>query len=174
MQLWTKGLVLAVGGWFALAGAAFAETKVTMSETHLCCGGCVNGVKKALGKVEGISFVCSQDDGSVAITASDDKSAQLALDTLVDAGCYGKIDNKSLKLKQPEAPAGNVKRVEVIGVHNCCGACTRDIKGAIKSVKGVSGDTAKPKVESFVVEGDFSPADLLKALYDAGFSAKLK
>jgi hypothetical protein len=41
-------------------------------------------------------------------------------------------------------------------------------------VKGVTGNTAKPRATTFSVTGDFYAADLVKALNAAGFSAQVK
>ena len=37
-----------------------AETKVTVSNTHLCCGQCLTGVKTALKDVAGVKHTSSQ------------------------------------------------------------------------------------------------------------------
>ena len=63
-----------------------------------------------------------------------------------------------------DIPAGKVKSLKVSGIHNCCGPCCDAIKEAIKTVEGVTGDTAKPRATTFVVTGDFYAADLVKAL----------
>ena len=60
------------------------------------------------------------------------------------------------------------------GIHNCCGPCCDAIKEAINTVQGVTGDTAKPRVTTFVVTGDFYAADLVRALNRAGFSAQVR
>ena len=60
------------------------------------------------------------------------------------------------------------------GAHNCCGACCRGIKATVKKVEGVTGDTAKPKGDTFEVTGDFDAEDLVKALNAAGFHVKVK
>ena len=60
------------------------------------------------------------------------------------------------------------------GVHNCCGACTKAIKKALASVKGVTADTVKSKETSFVVEGDFNARQVARALHKVGFHVTLK
>ena len=64
--------------------------------------------------------------------------------------------------------------MELAGVHNCCGSCTQSIKKAIKAVDGVEAETVKPKAESFVVEGNFDLAAVVKSLLDAGFYVQVK
>ncbi len=71
-------------------------------------------------------------------------------------------------------PTGKVKSLSLTNLHNCCGACTKAIKTAVKSVAGVSGDTAKPKEADFEVTGDFDAAELVKALNTAGFHVQIQ
>jgi copper chaperone CopZ len=52
--------------------------------------------------------------------------------------------------------------------------CCKAIKATVKKVDGVTGDTAKPKVSTFTVTGDFDAAALVKALNEAGFHVKVK
>jgi copper chaperone CopZ len=70
--------------------------------------------------------------------------------------------------------SGKVKRLELIGVHNCCGGCNSAIKDAIATVEGVSANTAKPKTDSIVIEGDFDGLALVQALNKAGFHVRAK
>ncbi len=151
-----------------------AETKVTISKTHLCCGQCVTAVGKALADSKGVKAECSQTDGTIKLTADSDSDAQKAIDTLAKAGFYGTLDNDKLKYKDVETPKGKVTRLELVDVHNCCGRCNTTIKKIVGAVSGVKSDTAKSKESSFVVEGDFVAADVVKALRDAGFHAKVK
>lgn len=72
------------------------------------------------------------------------------------------------------ATPGKVKTLTVTGVHNCCQQCCKLIKAAVKKVPGVTGDTAKPRENTFEVTGDFDAAELVKTLNEAGFHAKVK
>lgn len=71
-------------------------------------------------------------------------------------------------------PAGNVRRLKLSGIHNCCQPCCDAIKEAIKSVDGVTGNTATPHNTCFEVTGDFSAAALVEALHAAGFHAEVE
>jgi mercuric ion binding protein len=71
-------------------------------------------------------------------------------------------------------PQGKVKTLKVSGIHNCCGPYCEAIKGAIATVDGVTGDTARPRATTLEVTGDFDAAALVKALNDAGFSARVE
>lgn len=152
-----------------------AETIVSLSNMHLCCGACVKGVTTAVGTVDGASVKVQQDDNSATITAGDDATAQKALDALAAAGFHGKSDSKELKIKDDSGvKAGKVQRLELVGVHNCCGGCNKAVKAAIASVDGVVADTAKPKSDTVVIEGDFDGQAVVKALLKAGFHVTAK
>jgi copper chaperone CopZ len=157
------------------AGSARAETKVELKGVHLCCDACIDTVGKTLKGVDGVKGECDAKLKTVTITAPDDKTAQKALDALAAAGFHGDTGNKDLAIKDDSgAAAGKVKTVTVTGVHNCCKACCKAIKETLKKVDGVTEDTAKPKVDTFDVTGDFDAAALVKALNDAGFHVKIK
>lgn len=155
-----------------VASAAQAETKVTVSGVHLCCGGCV---KAASAAVTGAGAQVTKDGNALKISGADDATVQKALDALGAAGFHGTTDSDELKIKDDSgASDGKVKRLELTGIHNCCGKCTKGIKQALAGVDGVKADTAKPKTNSLVIEGDFSAAAALKALFAAGYHAKVK
>jgi copper chaperone CopZ len=162
-------------GALAFAGPARAETKVELKGVHLCCPACVTAVGNVLKKVDGVKGMCDRQARTVTITAPDDKAAQQAIEALAAAGFHGEVSNKDLAIKDDSgAEAGKVKTLTVTGAHNCCNACCRAIKDTVKKVAGVTGDTAKPKADTFDVTGDFDAADLVKALNAAGFHVKVK
>jgi copper chaperone CopZ len=166
---WCLGTLLAMGS------AARAETKVELKNVHLCCGACVKAVATTLKDIEGVKAACDQKGRTVTLTAKDDATAQKAIDALAAAGFQGESDNKDLKAKDDSgASAGKVKTLTLTGVHNCCGQCCKAIKATVAKVNGVTGDTAKPKMDTFEVTGDFDAAELVKALNDAGFHVKVK
>ena len=174
MKRVTLGLI-ALLGWMGLAAAASADVKVKLSDVHLCCGACVRDVNAAVKELAGVKLEVDKDGGTVTVNAADASAAQKALDAIAGAGYHGTSDHATLKIKDESgAKTGNVKRVEVSGVHNCCGGCTTAIKDAVQGVKGVKEHTLKNKATTFVVEGEFSASELVKALYDAGFHAKVK
>jgi len=166
---WCLGVLLATGS------AARAETKVELKNVHLCCGACVKAVANTLKDIEGVKAACDQKGRTVMLTAKDDATAQKAIDALAAAGFQGESDNKDLKAKDDSgAAAGKVKTLTLTGVHNCCGQCCKAIKATVAKVNGVTGDTAKPKMDTFDVTGDFDAAELVKALNEAGFHVKVK
>jgi periplasmic mercuric ion binding protein len=157
-----------------LLGADSAPLTVTISDMHLCCKGCTSAVEKAAAKVPGVKCKASQDDTNAVVVADDTKSMQQALDEIAAAGFFGTLDSKEVEFKPFKFAEGKVKRLEVAHIHNCCGHCTDSIKGAIEAVAGVTGNTVKNKQVSFIVEGDFAPEEVVKALQAAGFYPTIK
>jgi copper chaperone CopZ len=161
-------------GCLLSASVGRAETKVTISETHLCCGQCLRAVEATLKDMAGVTHKSSQEAKSIEIVADSDATAQKAVDALAAAGFYGKLDNQKIKFKPVEASPGAVEKLEVSGVHNCCGQCTRAIQSAISKVEGVKSNTVKAREGSFTVEGNFKPSDVVDALLKSGFYLQVK
>ena len=166
-------MVLTAMGLVGAAGTA--ETKVEIKGVHLCCPSCVKGVGAALKEVDGVKGACDRKAKTVTLTAADNATAQKGIDALAAAGYHGELDTKAVKFPTDSgATVGKVKSLTVTGIHNCCGSCNNAIKKAVGSVSGVTGDTAKPKTESFEVTGDYDATKLIHALHEAGFHAKVK
>jgi len=152
-----------------------AATKVVLKDMHICCGKCVKGIENAVKDLDGVKVTVNKDDETATISGESDKAIQKAIDAIADAGYHATSDHKTLKPKDDSgAKEGKVKRLELTGVHNCCGGCNNAVKKAIKTVDGVKADTAKANQESFVVEGDFDALALVKALNKSGFHVKVK
>jgi mercuric ion binding protein len=155
--------------------SARAETKVELKGVHLCCAKCTAAVKSALHDVDGVTATCDQENQTVTISAPDDSAAQKALDALAAHGFHGDTGNSTLKIKEDSGvTAGKVTSMKLAGIHNCCKSCNKAIEKALKSVDGVSGDTAKPKTGTLTVTGNFDGAELIKALNAAGFHVKVQ
>jgi len=160
---------VATGCLVLIAGSALAETKVTLTKTHLCCGQCVTAVEKVLEKAK-VKGTVSQDEGKVEFTAADEKAAQKVIDDLAAAGFHGVTNSQEIKVKDDSGVKdGKVKSLTLKGIHNCCGSCNAAIKKAVKTVAGVESEDAKAKSSTLTVKGDFDGAALVKALNDAGF-----
>lgn len=170
--------ILAVAAMVAaLVGASDAQaaTKVTLSDMHLCCGACVKGVQKAVDSVDGVKATIDDSEGTTVLEGDSDKAVQKAIDAIADAGYHAKSDSKELKMKDDSgAKEGKVKRLELSGLHNCCGGCNKAVQAAIESVDGVQANTAKVRETDFVVEGDFDALALVRALESAGFHTRVK
>jgi copper chaperone CopZ len=161
--------VLAAVGLLVFAAGAQAETKVKLTEMHICCGGCTKAIVAAVKDLTDSKTQVDQDNEEVTITAESPAAAQKAVDAIVAAGYHAKVAEGDVKIAASAAPEGKSTRVVVKGAHNCCGACTKSIQAAIKSVDGVAADTCKPKQSEFVVEGNFDAKALAAALNGAGF-----
>jgi copper chaperone CopZ len=152
-----------------------ASVAVELKGVHLCCMGCVNALTAAVETVPGAACRCDMDSGAVTLTAPDEAAAQRALDAIAAAGFYGDTGDSPLAIQFPaDLPAGMVQRLVVSGIHNCCRPCYDAIEGAIRSVAGVTGDTAAPRMTTFQVTGNFSASELVQALHAAGFHAQVK
>ena len=168
--------VLALAFVTALSGHVFAaETKVVVSSMHICCKSCVEGINAALKPVADVTFQVDKGTESVSLTGKDSAAAQAAVDALAAAGFHGKTDSKEVVMKEASGvPDGKVAKLEVSNIHNCCGKCTTAIEKAINTVPGVKSTTAKAKITTFTIEGDFEAKAVVKALSDAGFHATVK
>ena len=161
-------IILALGGT-ALA----ADTTVKITEVHLCCNGCVKGVDKAISTVSGATAKCDKDTSTVTIAASDQATAQKAVDAFVAAGYFGTSSDPAIKIKAKSgAKKGKVQSLKVTGVHLCCDKCVTGVKDALAKVDGVKGNTAAKGAESFEVTGDFKSKAVFTALNKAGLSGK--
>lgn len=159
----------------AAAGVAHAETSVTVTKMHLCCDHCVRDVTTAVTKVKGASLRVNRAENSVTVTGADDAIVQKALDSMAAAGFHGATGNAKLAIKDDSGvKAGKVKRLELVGIHNCCRGCNRAVKKAIASVEGVASDSAKAKETTLTVEGDFDGQAVVRALFKAGFHVKAR
>lgn len=154
-----------------LSNAAFAVTKLTLSDVHICCMTCQETIEHAVLGVKGANVSVDRDTNSVAISANDDTVVQAAVDAVANAGFYGKSDNNQVAIKTAAMDAKS-SSAEFVGFHNCCGGCSAAIEEAVKSVVGVQ--TASISKRSCLVQGNFNEASVLKAINNAGFSVSVK
>jgi copper chaperone CopZ len=169
-------VLLAVG---FLMGADDAKVTVTVSEMHVCCGACIKAIEKAVAKVPGVEAKVEQEsgeegEGMATLSAASYDLVQKAIDEIAKAGFHGDLDSDKVKFAPIKTAPGNVKSLEVSYIHNCCKGCSKSINEALGEVKGVTSKAVEPKKSSFVVEGDFDPADVVKELTEAGFYPTLK
>src|SRR5262245_49426624 len=83
----------------AFAGAARAETKVEIKKTHLCCPACVKAVAGILKEIDGVKGACDAKTGTITITATDEATAQKAVDALAAGGFHGDTGDSAVKIK---------------------------------------------------------------------------
>lgn len=120
-------------------------------------------------------MLCDQKTRKVTITAPDKATLQNALDALAAGGFHGETGDKDLNMKDDSgASAGRVQSLKLAGIHNCCATCTKDIKLILKKVEGVTTDTVTPRKSSFEVKGNFDAQQVIKALNEAGYHAKVE
>ena len=167
-------IVILTGSMVVASGMARGDEKVTLSDMHVCCKGCVMAIQNAAAKVPGVTCVASEDDSNAVVTADSKQALQKAVDEITKAGFSGTPDNPQIKIEPVKAPDGKVQKLEIAHVHNCCGKCTVALKDVLKDVPGVKSNTVESKKTSFVVEGDFSAHDVVKALMKAGFYPEIK
>jgi copper chaperone CopZ len=152
--------------------ARAADSTARISNIHLCCNNCVKGVDKAVATVPGVKAESDMDAETVTLTGPDGASVQKAADALVAAGYFGTSGDVKLDAATG-APDKKVKKMEVTGVHLCCGKCVKAVNETLKAVPGVEATTAKKGAASFDVTGDFNEKDAMTALQKAGLTGKV-
>src|SRR5262245_61128784 len=90
----------------SVASPASAEVTAKISDVHLCCKGCVDGVEKAVSKVDGAKAAIDSDAGTVALSGPDKATVQKAADAMVKAGYFGKSDG-GVKLDPQTGASGH-------------------------------------------------------------------
>jgi copper chaperone CopZ len=168
-----KTILPCIAAVLAMVASATAESTAKLTDVHLCCKGCVNGVEKAVGEIDGAKAAVDQDAGTVTLTAPDKATLQKAADALVQAGYFGKASDSAVTL-DPSTGAKDekVQSLRVQGAHLCCGKCVKAVDKAVKSVPGAKEHTATKGAKVFEVTGDFNDKDLFTALQKEGLTGK--
>jgi len=97
--------------------AQAADVTVKINDVHLCCGGCVKGVAKAVADIDGITATADEDTKVVEITGPDTATAQKAADALTKAGYFGVSSDPSIKIDLSTGAKGEkVQSLKVVGV----------------------------------------------------------
>jgi copper chaperone CopZ len=165
---------------FALAASVRAETTITMTGLHNCCGSCAKGITKAGTSVgEGVTIDVPEKSTTVTITSKKKGDAMKAVEAIIAAGYFGKIEggppaktaSKSAVTTKSE---GKMTKATVSNVHLCCKKCETAAANAVKTVPGITKSDIVAKSTSFTVEGEFTKAELTAALNDAGFAGDIK
>ena len=151
---------------FTSAVSLFADSNLVLNGVHNCCKKCDTGITEAVEKVEGAS--AKTDKRKVTVTAKDEATARLAIESLVKNGYFGE------GAVPPAVVDQKVKSATVNGLHLCCGKCVTAAEDAVLSVPGVTGHNAVKGAASFKVDGDFSTQQLANALHKAGLLGEIK
>jgi copper chaperone CopZ len=148
-----------------------AESSVKLTDVHLCCQGCVKGVQKVVSKIDGVKATSDMEEKTISLTGPDNATLQKAVDSLTDAGYYGKSSEAAIKVNgETGAKDEKVKTLKVEGTHICCGSCVKAINRALGGVSGVTGNTATKGATSFEITGDFNEKEAFDALQKNGLT----
>lgn len=163
----------------ALTASLRAETTLTMTGVHNCCGSCAKGITKAGSIGEGVTIDVPDKSTTVTITSKKKGDAMKAAEAIIAAGYFGKIEggepsksaSKSTASTKPEA---KMTKATVSGVHLCCKKCETAAANAVKTVPGITKSDIVAKATSFTVEGEFTKSELTAALNAAGFAGDIQ
>jgi len=164
----------------ALAASVRAETTLTMTGVHNCCGSCAKGITKAGSIGEGVTVTVPEKGTTVTIVSKKKGDAKKAAEAIIAAGYFGKIEGEESTAKSASKPAAAAKpeakmtKATVSGVHLCCKKCEVAAAGAVKTVPGITKSDIVAKATSFTVEGEFTKSELTAALNAAGFAGDIK
>jgi copper chaperone CopZ len=169
-----KPLSLTIAALLTLAWTASgAEVTTKVSDVHLCCKGCVNGVQKAVDEVQGAKAEVDADNGTVTLSGPDAATVQKAADSMVKAGYFGKTEG-DIKLNTDAGAADKkVQSLKIEGAHLCCGKCVKAVDRAVKAVPGAKEHNAVKGAKSFEVTGDFNDKEFVTALQKEGLTGKI-
>lgn len=162
---------------FALAAFAQAEVTVTMTGVHNCCGSCSKGITNAaLSVSKDIVVDAPAKTTTVKITAKKKTDAKKAVEAIIAAGYFGKVEGEESAAKSTAAakPEAKVAKATVSGVHLCCQKCANAAIAAVKNVPGITKHDIVSKAESFTVEGEFTKAELAAALNAEGLAGDIQ
>ncbi|MFM7604837.1 MAG: hypothetical protein ACKO8Z_06515 [Prosthecobacter sp.] len=158
---------------FALAAIAQAETTVTMTGVHNCCKSCTNGIVKA-GTSAGKDITVAAEGKTVTITTKKKTDAKKAVEAIIAAGYFGKVEGEASSSKAAAAKAeSKIMKATVTGVHLCCQKCANAAIAAVKNVSGITKHDIVSKAQSFTVEGEFTKAELAAALNAEGLAGTI-
>ena len=163
----------------ALTASVRAETTLTMTGVHNCCGSCAKGITKAGSIGEGVTIDVPEKSTTVTITSKKKGDAMKAAEAIIAAGYFGKIeggepDKSASKPAIASKPEAKMTKATVSGVHLCCKKCEVAAADAVKTVPGITKSDIVAKATSFTVEGEFTKSELASALNDAGFAGDIK
>lgn len=169
----TPALIILVSLTFSSAVLA-ADTSVTLTHVHLCCGECVRGVERSIKGIEGVTLKADKDAGTVTLAGSNKRTLQKAVNAIAAGGYFGVSDTPGIKpVARTGARGKMVHSMIVTGTHMCCGGCANAVDRAIKNTPGATSHTAKKHSVTFVVNGNFNDQRFFEALQQEGLSGKV-
>jgi len=148
------------------------ETEVTLTDVHLCCGGCRRGVERA---ASGFDVEVSTSGKSVTVKGEKGSEVQKALDAIAEAGFYGNSDHDTVKIADVAAGDSESSKVKVSGVHLCCESCVKAVNEALSSVSGFQEHDAEDGADSFEVSGEgLKAGEIVAALRAKGLNGTVR
>jgi hypothetical protein len=171
-----KHIILASVALIGLSiNASSAETTTVLNGVHNCCASCEKAILKATANIRDLKVTAK--GGTITLVSKGKTDAKKAVEALSAAGFYGTTGDAETSAKPASSSSSADKKVKaatVSGVHLCCDKCRAAMSDAVKTVAGVTDNTAVAKATSFKVSGEFSRTELLAAINKAGFSATVK
>jgi copper chaperone CopZ len=145
-----------------------------MTGVHNCCKSCTNGIVKA-GTSVGKDITVTAEGKTVTITTKKKTDAKKAVEAIIAAGYFGKVEGEEAESKSTAAakPEAKITKATVSGVHLCCQKCANAAIAAVKNVPGITKHDIVSKAESFTVEGEFTKAELAAALNAEGLGGAI-
>ncbi|REJ96507.1 MAG: hypothetical protein DWQ29_00760 [Planctomycetota bacterium] len=163
---------------FLAATQSAPAGEILVRETHLCCGSCISAVEEALAGIDGVSDVgADQNTKIIRFSAENDEAATAAIESLAEAGFYGKATHGDEPLEFPDSGAKKDAKAETVvfeGVHLCCGACVTGAKKSLEDVAGVETieiDRTERRIK--LIGADITVTKAVAALNAGGFYAKV-
>lgn len=161
----------------ALTASVHAETTITMTGLHNCCGSCAKGIIKAGTSVgKDVTVDLPEKSTTATITTKKKGDAMKAVEAIIAAGYFGKIEGEESASKPASAaakPESKLTKATVSGVHLCCKKCETAAAKAVGTVSGITKHDIVSKATSFTVEGEFTKSELTAALNAAGFAGDI-
>jgi len=152
---------------------------VTVKGVHLCCGGCTAAATEALENVKSVGQIsCDLNSKVISFEVPDEKTAQLAIDSLAKGGFFGTATHGDKLLKYPESGAkkgDKVNEVTIYGLHLCCDSCVTQAQEALSKSNRISSmefDRAKGTVRLIGQQIDLQNA--IGLLNKAGYYGQLQ
>lgn len=179
MKLIATGLFLTVATLTAIAWAADAPGLVTVRGIHLSCDACVADSEASFKDISGVSDAKADLNGrSLTFKANDEKTAQVGIKSLANAGFFGRAAFGTKDLVFPDLGIKKGEKRDTItftGIHLSCGACRKSAHEALTKLDGLSTMEIDPAERTIKLTGaGILVQDAVELLHKAGFHPALK
>jgi len=163
-------LPLLAGLLVALSAPARGHSEqVKINNLHMCCKACAKAMEEAL-DVDGVYDVKVDREAKSVVVETD--APEDALRALERAGFHGRIEGPDVKVETKQARGKDAKSFKLVKAHLCCANCQKVLVAAIRTVPNVEAVEIEDDVATVTAKtGGMNPADVLEAVYKAGFHA---